>query len=107
MTCEKTKDYSTLTGNDMVFKITPEHQEKIKTEISMILAKYPDIQNTYEQGKFARADKVKDLQRRFCFDLLFATGLNSWICDNIYSYANDAHLYSFLKSICPKVERKY
>lgn len=97
-----------LKGNKMSkFKITAEHQNTIKTAIDNVLVKYPNIAQEYEQGKFARSDKVKDLQQRFCFDLLYGTGLNSWICGNVYSYANDAHLYSFLKSICPTVTRDY
>lgn len=89
------------------FKIIAEHQSIIKNAIDSVLAKYPNIVEEYNQGRFARSDKVKDLQVRFNFDLLYATGLNSWICDNVYSYANDVHLQSFLKSICPTVTRNY
>lgn len=89
------------------FKITLEHQTIIKNAIDNVLAKYPNIAQEYELGNFARSDKVKDLQVRFNFDLLYATGLNSWICDEVYSYANDVHLQSFLKSICPTVTRNY
>lgn len=89
------------------FKITAEHQNTIKTEIDNVLAKCPNAVEEYNKGNFARSEQVQDLQKRFCFDLLYATGLNSWICDEVYSYANDAHLYSFLKSICPTVTRNY
>ena len=88
-------------------KITKEHQQHIKQAIDEVLAKYPDIAADYEAGLFPRAALVKDLQKRFCFDLLFGAGLLSWVWNNVYSYANDTHLYSYLKSICPKVERKY
>lgn len=89
------------------FKITLEHQAVIKAAIDNVLAKYPNIVQEYEQGNFARSDRVKDLQTRFNFDLIYGTGLSSWLCDNIYSYANDNHMASFLKSICPTVTRNY
>ena len=89
------------------FKIIPEHQVIIKDAINDVLAKYPDIAKEYENGNFARSDRVKDLQTRFNFDLLFGTGLNKWLCDSVYKYANNDHMHSFLKSICPIVERKY
>lgn len=88
-------------------KIKPEHQQHIKQHIEQVLVKYPNIASEYEQGRFAKSEQVKDLQKRFCFDLLFGAGLKTWICENIYAYADDSHIYSFLKSICPKVERKY
>lgn len=89
------------------FKITLEHQAIIKNAIDGVLAKYPNIVEEYNLGNFARSDEVKDLQTRFNFDLLYATGLNSWVCDNVYSYADDTHIQSFLKSICPTVTRNY
>lgn len=91
-------------------KIKPEHLEHMKSAIEQLLvnsggAEY--VVQRYESGQFPRADVVKDLQKRFCFDLLYSAGLTSFVCGTIYSYANDNHLYTALKSICPKVERKY
>jgi hypothetical protein len=88
-------------------KLLPEHRTHIKSNIDEVLAKYPSIAAEYEAGRFNKADKVKDLQKRFCFDLLYGTGLSSWLCHNVYSYANDTHIYSFLKTICPKVTKQY
>ena len=62
---------------------------------------------TYEKGLFHNADKVRDLQTRFCFDVYYAAGgeLNAKIC--MLPGINDAHILTALKTICPKVERKY
>jgi hypothetical protein len=61
---------------------------------------------TYEKGKFHCADIVRDLQKRFCWDVYYATpGLNAKIC--MLPGVNDAHILTALKTICPKVERKY
>ena len=48
-------------------KIKAEHLEHLRTEINKTLVKYPNVVEEYEQGLFPRSDKVKDLQRRFCF----------------------------------------
>lgn len=61
----------------------------------------------YEAGEFARSDKVKDLQKRFCFDLLYGAGLNQFACNTLYKYLDDTHIYTALKSVCPTVTRHY
>lgn len=88
-------------------KIKPEHFEHLKTEIEAILSKYDRVVDEYERGHFPNSEKVKDLQRRFCFDVLFGAGLSRWVSDNLYSYMNDDHLYTALKAICPKLVRKF
>ena len=88
-------------------KIKPEHFEHLKTEIEAILSKYDRVTEEYEKGQFPRSEKTKDLQRRFCFDVLFGAGLSRWVSDNLYPYMNDEHLYTALKAICPKLERKF
>jgi len=54
--------------------------------------------------------KVKDIQKRVCFDIFRAygnflkyNGINSYdqFYDNVYKYANDDNIYSFLKTIVP------
>jgi len=88
-------------------KITKKHLEYMKSKIDPVLKKYPTVVKDYESGQFPRSDKVKDLQKRFCFDLAFAANLNKFFCDVIYEYANSDHIYTALKSICPVVVRKY
>ena len=88
-------------------KIKTEHYNKLKTAIDLVLNGYPDIVSDYEAGLFSRSDKVKDLQKRFCFDLLFGTGLSSWVSKELYSYLDDTHIYSALKSMTPKLVRGY
>jgi len=65
-----------------------------------------NIKSLYEQGQFPRADKVKDLQKRFVWDVLFASKQYDFI-NELYTYMNDSHIETALKKICPKVERKY
>jgi predicted TIM-barrel enzyme len=91
-------------------KITTEHYSKLGKAIKETLDNHNKdnaLVNAYEAGQFNRSDKVKDLQRRFCFDVLYGSGLQSWVCSELYSYLDDNHIYTALKSICPKVSRKY
>lgn len=88
-------------------KIKPEHFEHMKREIDRVLAKYPNVVDAYERGNFPRAERVKDLQKRFCWDLLYSAGLLPFIVEHVYPYANDEHIYTALLRICPVVNRKY
>jgi len=91
-------------------KIKPDHLKILKTEIDKILEKHNTnniLINEYETGNFDRSKDVKDLQKRFCFDLLYGAGLMKFVCDTLYIYMNDDHLYTALKKVCPKVTRKY
>ena len=91
-------------------KIKKEHLEHMQTEIDKLLANSGGadwVVSRYELGQFPNSEKVIDLQERFCFDLMYAAGLTKYVCDTVYSYANDNHLYTALKNICPKVVRKY
>ena len=90
-------------------KIKPEHFEHIKAEIDTVLLKYNQddrLVEEYRQGLYPRADKTKDVQRRFCFDVMYGAGLSSFVCDKLYPYLNDDHIYTALKAICPAIERR-
>jgi len=89
-------------------KIKPKHFEHIKTEIDAVLLKYNQddrLVEEYRQGLYPRADKTKDVQRRFCFDVMYGAGLSGFVCDKLYPYLNDDHIYTALKAICPAIER--
>lgn len=92
-------------------KFTKEHFGILQTRINEVLDNNPEIAAMYESGNFPRSDKVKDLQRRFCFDLFWATGLvigdGVGIKGDIQGDYTDEHLYTVLKRVCPKVTRKY
>ena len=90
-------------------KITQTHYSYMKNKIDSFLNEkgLQFVVSTYEGGHFNRASAVKDLQKRFCFDLLYNVVGTAWVCDNLYSYMNDDHIYTALKRICPKVTKKY
>lgn len=42
--------------------------------------------------------------KRFHWDMLRQAGLITWICDNVYSYANDDHIDTALRQYFNKLE---
>ena len=76
-------------------------KDKILPNVTM------EIIHFYETGIFPRSDKVKDLQVRFNFDMLYNFVGSRWICDNLYPYMNDDHIKSALNSFMPKVIKKF
>ena len=87
-------------------KMKPEHYQHLQTQINDVVARYGESEliEAYQSGQFPRADKVKNLQKRFCFDLLLATNQTRWIFDNLYDYLTDDHIYTALKRMCPTIE---
>ncbi len=91
-------------------KIKQEHLDHLKKTIGETVAKYNSngkLVKAYQSGDFHNSDKTKDLQKRFCFDLLHGSGLTKWVCQTLYPYMDDSHLYTALKSVCPIVQRNY
>lgn len=93
-------------------KISVQLFNKIKEAIreSDSYQRIEDHARAYEIGDFPRSDKVQDLQCRFCFDMWYAVPAHKRnpIMDKVYEAGcNDNHLYTVLKRILPKVERKF
>ena len=87
-------------------KIKAEHFMYLKTAVDETLSVHNsrnELVDAYERGEFHNSDKTKDLQRRFCFDILYGSGLTKWISKTLYPYLNDDHIYTALKAICPQV----
>lgn len=86
-------------------KITKEDFEKLRAAISPLDT--PQERERYLLGKIPRADSVKDLDKRYRWDLLYRSGLK--IGDgvgvngdiNLYAYLNDEHIDTALRSIVP------
>ena len=91
-------------------KIKQEHLSYMKVVIDKFIevnGGKESLIEKYETGNFTRSETVKDLNTRFCFDMLYKSNLLIWVIDNIYPYANDAHIETALKSILPKLVKRY
>ena len=94
-------------------KMTQDHLDLLQKGIDNLFDVYSEevLVEAYETGQIGNADKVKDLQKRFCFDLFYATGIK--IGDGVGTQGDiignysDAHVYTALKSICPTVTKRF
>lgn len=60
---------------------------------------------TETRDYYARMGVGKDTAKRHRWDLCYAARLSPWICANIYSYADDTHIDTALRSIVSELER--
>lgn len=92
-------------------KMTPEDFALLKKGIDNILKDSPNAVEQYETGQFGNSEKVKDLQKRFCWDLFYASGVKIGdgigIVGDINGDYTNAHIETALRRICPKVTRRY
>ena len=77
-------------------KMSTEHYNYIKSEITKLPRDQVLAHKELCLGK--------DQPMRFRWDLLYAAKLSTWICDNLYSYLNDSHIDTALKSIVKELE---
>ena len=92
-------------------KMKDKHYNHLRIQIQLMLT-YAlrnglDYIDKYQTGNFAKADRVQDLQQRFCFDMLHRAELMPYVCEELYPYLNDENIYTALKRILPTIERKY
>lgn len=81
-------------------KMSTEHYSHIKQAILSL----PSDKAAAHKEALKSDPRVKDLDMRFRWDLLYAAKLSGYICDNCYSYLNDTHIDTALKSIVRELE---
>lgn len=70
-------------------KIKGDHLEHMRAAI--IDHDTPELRAAYKEHGFT--------DKRYRWDLSYRAGLTPWICANIYSYADDTHIDTALRSI--------
>ena len=58
----------------------------------------------YARRDFPRADRCKDVNKRYRWDLWYQAGLSRFACDELYDYMNDDHIDTALRNIVATVE---
>lgn len=88
-------------------KIKPEHLAELKSAVAR--TDTSEKRAIYLEGSFPNADKVKDLNKRYRWDVLYASGLK--IGDGVgtsglplYGYLDDTHIDTALRSIVPDLK---
>jgi hypothetical protein len=78
-------------------KIKPDHVAHIKRVIANTNTSRDAVAAHYE---FVRNEgRARDVGKRVRWDLAYAAGLSRWFCDNVYSYADDSHIDTALRSV--------
>lgn len=75
-------------------KIKPEHYAALKAVIEPLDT--AENRARYERGEFPRADRTRDLAKRYRWDLLYAS---KYPVGELYSYLDDNHIDTALKAI--------
>ena len=81
-------------------KMKPDHYNHMKSAIASI-----DTAKVASHKEALTHDaRVKDLDKRFRWDLSYAAKLTPWVCDNLYSYLDDSHVDTALRSIIRELD---
>ncbi len=85
-------------------KIKPEHYATVKLSIETLIKSFVETHGSQALDRYALRLKdskaqVRDMQKRFRWDLLYTAVSSNWICDNLYSYMDDSHIDTALRSI--------
>jgi hypothetical protein len=80
-------------------KITAQHYATILNAIAPLAHTIPA-----HRILLSNDSKVHDIEKRLRWDLSYKAGLNTFLCDSVYSYANDDHIDTALKNIVKQLE---
>ena len=83
-------------------KIKPEHLEEMRKFIAPIDTE--ERREQYRKGDFPRAEAVKDLNKRYRWDLFNVSVSAKWVCNVLYKYSHDEHIETALRSIVKPLE---
>lgn len=82
-------------------KVTDNHLAELKAAIEPLDT--PERRARYLRGDFLNADKIKDLDRRYRWDLLWESGVYHKLDARYY---NDGHIDTALRAIVPALEEE-
>lgn len=96
-------------------KVKPEHIKVLKDSIDAYFAQLKNecghdmnwFVRKYEHGRIINAEHVKDINIRFAWDILRAANLTPFVTDTLYTYCNDSHVTTALRSFLPKLTKRY
>lgn len=84
-------------------KIKPEHFRQLKELLEP--HDTPQRREAYRAGDFPRADRVKDLNVRYRWDLLYSVPyvLRCTLFEQMYEYLEDSHIDSAMRHAVPEL----
>ena len=82
-------------------KIQAEHYNFMRDAIAPFKAQIPQFRQ-----RIINEGKASDAEKRLRWDLAYLADLTWWLCKNVYTYANDAHIDTALRSIMKELEQQ-
>jgi len=76
-------------------KIRPAHYAFIRNAFATV----PAETITKHRAFIVKEGKAKDIEKRLRWDLAYSLNLSTWLCSNVYDYADDSHIDTALRSI--------
>jgi hypothetical protein len=80
-------------------KITKEHYTHLHNTIQERIEKLGGVVIYEYREKLKNDKRVKNLETRFNWDMFYACKLAGYACNYLYTYLNDNHIDTALKSI--------
>ncbi len=80
-------------------KIKDKHYAHIVDSIRPLKSQFASYKNILKQDLL-----IKDLEKRFRWDMAYKANLLKFICDEIYQYANDVHIDTALRMAIAEIE---
>ena len=77
-------------------KISPNHYQHMKAAIAAIAT---PVKIAAHRKFIVNEGKAQDVEKRLRWDMSYYSGLTPYICDNVYSYADDTHVDTALRQI--------
>ena len=88
-------------------KMTTPHYETLRVLIEGLLEQHPDTPIHYSNGNFARANSVKDLNKRYRWDLFYYATRNEQTFKDELGYLQNSHVDTALRHIVTPIERNF
>ena len=85
-------------------KIQTELLTELSDAIFDLLSAHPHLIDVYAHGIFSRAQSVKDLNKRFRWDLFYAAALKNVELGDKFREFKDSHIDTALRAIVPPIE---
>ena len=79
-------------------KIKPEHYAELKSKIATFVDANREVVLAHREA-LKSDERVRDLDKRFRWDVGHAAGVTSWACGALYPYMNDDHIDTALRHV--------
>ena len=83
-------------------KITAEHYNHMKRQIAII---WTQEKHDAHRQFIINEGKAKDVEKRLRHDWAYYAKISAFICDNVYTYAEDGHVDTALKNIIKELQQ--